>query len=106
MTDPALHQLAKRMAEKLKLPEWPDKPEPVWMGIDGGPLVQATVNWQHERARAEAAIARLKVALALLQDIEINHQKWCPGPGVCDCGCVEMRQRYGDVLSAIGPLPP
>ena len=55
----------------------------------------------YERARADAAIAKLRVAVAFIAEA---HEEHCesvmgpPGPFPCNC-------RRGDVLAQIGELP-
>lgn len=83
---------------KVEMKPWPDKDDyktelesgkKVWMGDD---------ECQYERARARAAIERLKIAVE-----HINHAPRCAmmqpvGKMACDCG-------YHEALALIGEMP-
>jgi len=73
---------------------WPEKPDDLYYeGISELAM--------YERARAEAAMERLRVAVAFIAEA---HEEHCesvmgpPGPFPCNC-------RRGDVLAQIGKLP-
>jgi hypothetical protein len=76
-----------------ELPRWPDAPAngspESWMAHGGA---------DYQRARAEAAMARLRLAVE-----HINHSAGCAwvqpfGKMRCDCG-------YHEALEAIGEIP-
>lgn len=79
---------------EVGLPGWPGPPQPIWIGTRGGTELQAIENARYERARADAAMARLRVATEFLDHLrEVVENE-------------DDRQDCTDVLAAIGPLPP
>jgi hypothetical protein len=70
-----------------KLPEWPDAP-PIEVYVHNNMSHQLA----YQSLRADAAMARLRVAVEALR--EISHPYWAPGP------------EAAKALAAIGPLPP
>ncbi len=78
----------------MSLPEWPDTA--TFIGLPNE--TKYGDQWLYERARAEAAIARLRIAVE-----HINHAPRCAmmqpiGRMACDCG-------YHEALALIGEIP-
>lgn len=96
------------------LPEWP---EPIsyqladekYVWVSQNPLTTVQIIY-YEHARAEAAIARLKMAVKMLNRIlpHIQHKDHC-GFGSnnpnCICGALHEYVMAKDALVKIGPLP-
>lgn len=88
-----------------KLPEWPDStPE---IRLHAG-FVRATPMERYERARADAAMARLRVAVKLLDtaaaalERSYDATEWpANGQSVQEKAALSVRR----ALAAIGPLP-
>lgn len=74
------------------LPEWP-KPLRLASGLSEAEIYKA--GFGYERARADAAMARLRICEAVLQDIRINAHTLEDAIGYAT-----------EALSLIGPLPP
>jgi hypothetical protein len=53
-----------------ELPEWPEIPDPFYADNCFPPNAQKQIGY--ERARAEAAMARLRICEAVLQDVRVN----------------------------------
>ena len=74
-----------------KLPEWPERR---WVGIDETDHGEPWDTIRYERARADAAMARLRVAVEALDLMEGSDEL-----------SNEQRRWIREALAAIGPLP-
>jgi hypothetical protein len=77
-----------------ELPKWPDEPEEIWADNCFPHHVQEII--RHERARADAAIARLRLAVEALNKLEV--MGWAASFN-------EKRVVWREALAQIGPIP-
>lgn len=64
---------------------WPKRRQPIWVGArNGGDLLQAEENARYERARAEAALSRLRIAVEALRWYQFEYGPAADALSLCD----------------------